>query len=205
MKKKSLVFMVLLLMSVFSFTSCKNDASLSNTFKGKYDVKVSDINLKELEQTSIQVKAELEKGKKELREGLENAQKELDGEVNVEIDGKKIDLKEYIGEMGQGLDKVLDGVSDISNGLGNGISELLIKNTNFQVDFREDGVLEIGSDKNTFNFSSKHLTWEVIDGKLIIKDKDENKENFSFDLKTENNKDWELIHEKIKVTLTKKQ
>jgi hypothetical protein len=205
MKKNILTFLVLFLASVFALTSCKNDASLSSTFKGKYNVKVSEINLKELEEAAVQVKTDLAKGKQELREELEKAQKELDGEINVEVDGKKVDLKGLMGEVGQGLEKIMDGVGDIGNGLGSGISELLIKNTAFQVDFREDGVLAIGSDNDKFNFSTKHLTWEIKDGKLIIKDKDESKEDFSFELKPKNDKEWELVSDKIKLTLNKEK
>jgi hypothetical protein len=97
----------------------------------------------------------------------------------------------------------MDGLGDMGNGLGKGISELLIKNTNFQVDFRDDGVLAIGSDNNKFNFSSKNLTWEVKDGKLIIKDKDKSKEDFSFELTSKNDKEWELVSDKIKLSLNK--
>jgi hypothetical protein len=57
----------------------------------------------------------------------------------------------------------------MGNGFGKGISELLIKNTTFQVDFRDNGVLAIGSYNNSFNFSAKNLLWEIKDGKLIIK------------------------------------
>jgi hypothetical protein len=56
MKKNNLGFMVLLLVSAFALSSCKNDKSLSNTFKGKYDVKVTEINLKDLKNASKQVK-----------------------------------------------------------------------------------------------------------------------------------------------------
>ena len=203
MKKNSLVFSVLLLMSVLTFSSCKNDTSLSNTFKGKYNVKVSEINLKDLEDASKQAKEEIEKGKIELHGDLEKAQKELDGEVNVEIDGKKVDLKEAMGKMGEGLEKMMDGLGDMGDGFGKGISELLIKNTNFQVDFRDDGELAIGSDDNHFNFSSKKLSWEVKDGKLIIKDKDQNKEDFSFELTSKNDKEWELVNDKITLLLNK--
>jgi hypothetical protein len=207
MKKNNLVFLALLFVSALNFSACKNDASVSKTFKGKYNVKVTEINLKDMENASVQIKTELEKGKKELHEGLEKAQKELDGEVNVEIDGKKVDLKNLIGEVGQGLEKVMDGVGDIGNGLGSGISELLIKNTAFQVDFRDDGVLAIGSDNNKFNFSTKHLTWAVQDGRLIIKDKDKDKDksndDFSFELKAKNDKEWELVSDKISLSLSK--
>jgi hypothetical protein len=203
MKKNCFLFVPLLFMSAFFFSSCKNDTSLSNTFKGKYNVKVSEINLKDLENASVQIKTELENGKKELHEGLEKAQKELDDEVNVEINGKKVDLKGLIGEVGQGLEKVMEGVGDIGNGLGGEISELLIKNTAFQVDFRDDGVLAIGSDNEKFNFSTKHLTWEVKDGKLIIKDKEKSNEDFSFELKSKNDKEWELVNDKIKLFLSK--
>jgi hypothetical protein len=204
MKKNSLVFSVLLFMGALFFLSCKNDASLSDTFKGKYNVKVREINLKDLEKASEQVKTELEKGKKELNENLEKAQKELDKDVNLEIDGKKVNLKEMMGEMGQGLEKVMDGLGDMGSGLGKGISELLIKNTTFQVDFRDDGELAIGSSNNSFNFSAKKLTWLIKDGKLIVKEKDQNKEEFSFELKAKNDKEWELINDKISLVLNKK-
>ncbi len=71
MKKNNFVVMVLFLISALSISSCKNDASLSSQLKGRYDVKVTDINLKELEEASKQAKSELEKGKTELRENLE--------------------------------------------------------------------------------------------------------------------------------------
>jgi hypothetical protein len=203
MKKNSLVFSVLFLMGVVSFSSCKNDESLSKTFKGKYSVKVKEINLKDLEKASVQMKTELEKGKKELHDNLEQAQEELDKEVNVEINGKKANLKELMGEMGQGLEKVMDGLGDMGNGLGKGISELVIKNTTFQVDFRDDGVLAIGSNSNSFNFSAKNLTWEIKDGKLIIQDKDQKNDDFSFELKAINDKEWELISDKMTLVLNK--
>jgi uncharacterized protein YlxP (DUF503 family) len=203
MKKNSLVFSVLLLMGVLVFSSCNNDASVSNTLKGKYNVKVSEINLKDLEDATKQAKEEIEKGKIELHGNLEKAQAELDKEVNIEIDGKKVDLKEAMGEMGQGLEKMMDGLGDMGNGIGKGITEMLVKNANFQVDFRDDGVLAIGSDNDKFNFSSKNLTWEVKDGKLIIHDKDKSKEDFSFDLKSKNDKEWELVNDKIKLSLNK--
>lgn len=202
MKKNSLVFSVLFMIAL-SFSACKNDASVSQSLKGKYNVKVSEINLKDLEDASKQAKEEIEKGKIELRGDLEKAQKELDGEVNIEIDGKKVDLKEAMGKMGDGLEKMMDGLGDMGNGLGKGISELLIKNTNFQVDFRDDGELAIGSDNNHFNFSSKKLTWEVKDGKLIIKDKDKSKEDFTFELTSKNDKEWELVNDKITLLLNK--
>jgi uncharacterized protein YlxP (DUF503 family) len=204
MKKNSFVFSVLFLMGTLAFTSCKNDASVSNSLKGKYNVKVSEINLKDLEDASKQVKEEIEKGKIELHGDLEKAQADLDKEVNIEIDGKKVDLKEALGDMSQGLEKMMDGLGDLGNGLGSGISELLIKNTAFQVDFRDDGVLAIGSDNNKFNFSSKHLTWEVKDGKLIIKDKEKSNDDFSFELKPKNDKEWELVSDKITLFLSKK-
>jgi uncharacterized protein YlxP (DUF503 family) len=191
-------------MGTLAFTSCKNDASVSNSLKGKYNVKVSEINLKDLEDASKQVKEEIEKGKIELHGDLEKAQADLDKEVNIEIDGKKVDLKEALGDMSQGLEKMMDGLGDLGNGLGSGISELLIKNTAFQVDFRDDGVLAIGSDNNKFNFSSKHLTWEVKDGKLIIKDKEKSNDDFSFELKPKNDKEWELVSDKITLFLSKK-
>jgi hypothetical protein len=203
MKKNNLGFMVLLLVSAFTLSSCKNDKSLSNTFKGKYDVKVTEINLKDLENASKQVKEEMEKGKVELHGDLEKAQTELDKEVNIEIDGKKVDLKEALGDMSQGLEKMMDGLGDMGNGLGKGITELVIKNTNFQVDFREDGVLAVGSDNNKFNLSSKHLTWVVQDGKLIIKDKEKSDIDFSFELKPKNDKEWELVSDKISLSLSK--
>jgi hypothetical protein len=203
MKKNSLVFGVLCVIGALSFSSCKNDESLSNTFKGKYSVKVKEINLKDLEKASVQMKTELEKGKKELHENLDKAQEELDKEVNVEINGKKANLKELMGEMGQGLEKVMDGLGDMGNGLGKGISELVIKNTTFQVDFRDDGVLAIGSNSNSFNFSAKNLTWEVKDGKLIIQDKDQKNDDFSFELKAINDKEWELISDKMTLVLNK--
>jgi hypothetical protein len=205
MKKNSLVFSVLLLMGVLVFSSCNNDKSVSNSLKGKYNVKVSEINLKELEDASKQAKEEIEKGKIELRGDLEKAQKELDGEVNIEIDGKKVDLKEAMGKMGEGLEKMMDGLGDMGDGLGKGITDILIKNTVFQVDFRDDGELAIGSDSNHFNFSSKKLTWEVKDGKLIIHDKDKNNEDFSFELTSKNDKEWELVSDKISLTLNKKK
>jgi hypothetical protein len=203
MKKNSLIFSALFLTYSLAFTSCKNDVSVSNSLKGKYNVKVSEINLKELEDATKQAKEEIEKGKIELRGDLEKAQKELDGEVNIEIDGKKVDLKEAMGKMGDGLEKMMDGLGDMGDGFGKGISEILIKNTNFQVDFRDDGELAIGSDNNHFNFSSKKLTWEVKDGKLIIHDKDKNKEDFSFELKSKNDKEWELVSDKITLSLNK--
>jgi uncharacterized protein YlxP (DUF503 family) len=203
MKKNSLIFSALFLVGALAFTSCKNDASVSNSIKGKYNVKVSEINLKDLEDASKQAKEEIEKGKIELHGNLEKAQAELDKEVNIEIDGKKVDLKEALGDMSQGLEKMMDGLGDMSNGLGKGITELVIKNANFQVDFREDGVLAIGSDSNKFNFSSKHLTWEVKDGKLIIKDKEKNNDDFSFELKSKNDKEWELVNDKITFLLNK--
>jgi hypothetical protein len=203
MKNNCFVFSALFLMGALAFTSCKNDVSVSNSLKGKYNVKVSEINLKDLEDASKQIKEEMEKGKVELHGDLEKAQAELDKEVNIEIDGKKVDLKEALGDMSQGLEKMMDGLGDMGNGLGKGITELVIKNTNFQVDFRDDGVLAIGSDNKSFNVSSKHLTWEVKDGKLIIKDKDKSKEDFSFELKAKNDKEWELISDKIKLSLNK--
>jgi hypothetical protein len=145
----------------------------------------------------------MEKGKVELHGDLEKAQAELDKEVNIEIDGKKVDLKEALGDMSQGLEKMMDGLGDMGNGLGKGITELLVKNTAFQVDFREDGVLAIGSDNNKFNFSSKHLTWAVQDGKLIIKDKEKSDIDFSFELKPKNDKEWELVSDKISLVLSK--
>jgi hypothetical protein len=203
MKKNNFVVIVLFLISALSISSCKNDASLSSQLKGRYDVKVTDINLKELEEASKQAKSELEKGKKELRENLEKAQADIDKEINIEIDGKKADLKELIGEMGQGLEKVMDGLDDMSNGLGKGITELVVKNTTFQVDFRDNGVLAIGSNNDRFNFSSKNLTWKIENERLIIKDKDENKEDFSFELKVKNEKEWELSGDKITLSLNK--
>jgi hypothetical protein len=203
MKKNTLVSFALLFMGALFFSACKNDESLSKTFKGRYTVKVTDINLKELEEASKEVKTELEKGKIELHGELEKAQKELDKEVNIEIDGKKANLKELIGEVGQGLEKVMDGFGDIGNGLGKGISEIIIKNTTFQVDFRDNGELAVGSDNDHLNFSSKKLTWEVKDGKLIIKDTDKNKDNFSFNLKTKNEKEWELSSDKMTLVLSK--
>jgi hypothetical protein len=203
MKKNNFVYITLLFISALFFSACKNDESLSKTFKGRYTVKVTDINLKELEEASKQVKTELEKGKIELHGELEKAQAELDKEVNIEIDGKKANLKELIGEVGQGLEKVMDGFGDIGNGFGKGISEIIIKNTTFQVDFRDNGELAVGSDNEHFNFSSKKLTWEVKDGKLLIKDTDPKKDNFSFDLKTKNEKEWELSSDKMTLVLNK--
>ncbi len=205
MKKNSFVFILQLLMVAFTISSCSNDASLTKTLQGKYRVKVTEINLKELEKASEQMKTELEKGKKELADNLEQAQKELDKDVNVEIDGKKMNLKDIIGEVGPGLEKVMEGLGDIGSGFGKGISEYLIKNTNFQVDFQDDGVLAVGSDNNTFNFSSKKLRWHIENGKLIIKDKDagQNSETFSFDLKAKNDKEWELKNDKMSITLNR--
>jgi hypothetical protein len=57
MKKNSLVFSVLFLIGALTFPSCKNDASVSSSLKGKYNVKVSEINLKDLEDASKQIKA----------------------------------------------------------------------------------------------------------------------------------------------------
>lgn len=205
MKKNSFVVMLLLIMSTLFIFSCKNDASLSQKLKGKYDVKVTDINLKELEEATKQAKSELEKGKKELRENLEQAQADIDKEVNIEINGKKADLKELMGEVGQGLEKVMDGLGDMGNGLGKGITELVVKNTTFQVDFRDNGVLAIGSDNDKFNFSSKNLTWTIDNERLIIKDKDDIKEDFSFELKAKSDKEWELIGDKITLSLSKKR
>lgn len=205
MKKNSFVVMVLLIVGTLFIFSCKNDASLSHQLKGRYDVKVTDINLTELEEASKQAKSELEKGKKELRENLEQAQADLDKEVNIEIDGKKADLKELMGEVGQGLEKVMDGLGDMSNGLGKGITELIVKNTTFQVDFRDNGVLAIGSDNDKFNFSSKNLTWAIDNERLVIKDKDDNKEDFSFELKAKNDKEWALVGDKITLSLSKKR
>lgn len=203
MKKNNFVVIVLFLMSALSISSCKNDSSLSTKLKGRYDLKVTDINLKELEEASKQAKSELEKGKKELRENLEKAQADIDKEVNIEIDGKKADLKELMGQVGQGLEKIMDGLGDMGSGLGKGISELVIKNTTFQVDFRDNGVLAIGSDNDKFNFSAKNLTWSIENGRLVIHDKDQNKEDFSFELKAKNDKDWELIGDKMTVSLSK--
>lgn len=205
MKKNSFVVMLLLIVGTLFIFSCKNDASLSHQLKGRYDVKVTDINLTELEEASKQAKSELEKGKKELRENLEQAQADLDKEVNIEIDGKKADLKELMGEVGQGLEKVMDGLGDMSNGLGKGITELIVKNTTFQVDFRDNGVLAIGSDNDKFNFSSKNLTWAIDNERLVIKDKDDNKEDFSFELKAKNDKEWALVGDKITLSLSKKR
>ena len=205
MKKNSFVVMLLLIVGTLFIFSCKNDASLSHQLKGRYDVKVTDINLTELEEASKQAKSELEKGKKELRENLEQAQADLDKEVNIEIDGKKADLKELMGEVGQGLEKVMDGLGDMSNGLGKGITELIVKNTTFQVDFRDNGVLAIGSDNDKFNFSSKNLTWTIDNERLVIKDKDDNKEDFSFELKAKNDKEWALVGDKITLSLSKKR
>lgn len=203
MKKNNFVVMVLFLISTLSISSCKNDASLSSQLKGRYDVKVTDINLKELEEASKQAKSELEKGKKELRENLEKAQVDIDKEISIEIDGKKADLKDLIGEVGQGLEKVMDGLGDMSNGLGKGITELVVKNTTFQVDFRDNGVLAVGSNNDRFNFSSKNLTWAIENGKLIIHDKDQSKEDFSFELKAKNEKEYELINDQITLVLIK--
>ena len=125
--------------------------------------------------------------------------------MNIEINGKKADLKELMGEVGQGLEKVMEGLGDMSNGLGKGITELVVKNTTFQVDFRDNGVLAIGSDNDKFNFSSKNLTWTIDNERLIIKDKDDNKEDFSFELKTKSEKEWELIGDKITLSLSKKR
>jgi hypothetical protein len=176
---------------------------LSNTLKGKYNAQVTSVNLKDLEEASKEAKTELEKGRKELHENLEKAQKEIDSEVNIEIDGKKADLKELIGEVGQGLDKVMDGLGDMGSGLGKGITELLIKETKFQVDFRENDVLAIGSTNNSFNFSSKKLTWKIENGQLIVQDKDNNKEPFSFELTAKNDNEWELKNENITLVLSK--
>ena len=203
MKKYSFVVMVLLVVGTLFIVSCKNDASLSHQIKGKYDVKVTDINLKDLEEASKQAKSELEKGKKELREELEKAQVDIDKEVNIEINGKKADLEELMGDVGQGLEKIMEGLGDMGNGLGKGITELVVKNTTFQVDFRDDGVLAIGSDNDKFNFSSKNLTWAIENERLIIKDKDDNKEDFSFELKAKGDKEWELISDKITLSLSK--
>ena len=125
--------------------------------------------------------------------------------MNIEINGKKADLKELMGEVGQGLEKVMEGLGDMSNGLGKGITELVVKNTTFQVDFRDNGVLAIGSDNDKFNFSSKNLTWTIDNERLIIKDKDDNKEDFSFELKAKSDKEWELIGDKITLSLSKKR
>jgi vacuolar-type H+-ATPase subunit I/STV1 len=205
MKKNSLVFSALLFVGVVSLSSCKNDASSSKTFAGKYTVKVTEVNLKDLMKASEEVKTELEKGKKELHDNLEKAQEELDKEVNVEIDGKKVDLKEVMGEVGQGLEKVMDGFGDMGSGLGKGISELLIKNMNFQVEFRDNGELYIGSDNKNINFSAKKLTWEVNNGKLIVKNKDKNDETFSFDLTTKSDTEWELVSDKMTLLLSKEK
>ncbi len=203
MKRQTLVFSFQLLILALVITSCKNDASLSKTFQGRYSVKVTSVNLKELEDASKEAKVELEKGKKELHDNIEKAQKEMDNEVNIEIDGKKADLKELIGTVGEGVEKIMEGFGDMGAGLGKGITELLIKNTTFQVDFRDNGVLAIGSDNEKFNFSSKNLTWAIENGKLIIHDKDQSKEEFSFELKTKNEKEWELIGDKITLSLNK--
>lgn len=110
-----------------------------------------------------------------------------------------------MGEVGQGLEKVMEGLGDMSNGLGKGITELVVKNTTFQVDFRDNGVLAIGSDNDKFNFSSKNLTWTIDNERLVIKDKDDNKEDFSFELKAKNDKEWELVSDKITLSLSKKR
>ena len=203
MKKYNFVVVVLLILSTLFIVSCKNDASLSHKLKGRYDVKVTDINLKDFEEASKQAKSELEKGKKELREELEKAQADIDKEVNIEINGKKADLKELMGEVGQGLEKVMEGLGDMGNGLGKGITELVVKNTTFQVDFRDNSFLAIGSDNDKFNFSSKNLTWTIENERLIIKDKEGNKEDFSFELKAKSDKEWELISDKITLSLSK--
>ncbi len=97
----------------------------------------------------------------------------------------------------------MDGLGDMSNGLGKGITELVVKNTAFQVDFRDNGVLAIGSNNDRFNFSSKNLTWAIENGKLIIHDKDQSKEDFSFELKAKNEKEYELINDQITLVLIK--
>jgi uncharacterized protein YlxP (DUF503 family) len=203
MKKNNLVFSVLFLVGALTFSACNSDATVSKTLKGRYNVKVSEINFKDLVDASKQAKVEIEKGKIELKGDLEKAQAELDKELNIEIDGKKVDLKEALGEMGQGLEKMMDGLGDMGDGLGKGFSEILIKNTIFQVDFRDDGALAIGSDNKSFNFSSKRLVWEVKDGKLIIHEKDQNKEDFSFQLTSKNDTEWELVNDNIKLSLSK--
>jgi hypothetical protein len=203
MKKNNFIAIMLLFMGILSLSSCKNDASVSKTFAGKYTVKVTEINLKDLEKASEQMKTDLEKGKKELHDNLEKAQAELDKEVNIEIDGKKVDLKDALGEMGQGLEKVMDGFGDMGSGLGKGFTEMLIKNINFQVDFRDDGSLFIGSDNKNINFSAKKLTWEVNNGKLIVKNKDKEDETFTFDLTAKSDKEWELVSDKISLVLNK--
>jgi hypothetical protein len=49
----------------------------------------------------------------------------------------------------------------------------------------------------------KKLTWEVNNGKLIVKNKDKNDETFTFDLKAKNDKEWELVSDKMTLGLSK--
>jgi hypothetical protein len=208
MKKKNGLFTMSIWSIVLFLSACNSDKTMSNSFVGKYTVKVNSINLKELEAASEQVKEEVEKGKKELNESLEKAQKEIDGKVEIKIDGKDADLKEVMGKMGEGLGKMMEGIEEMGKNfgdIGKSISENIIKSATFSADFKEDGILVIGSDNNNFNFSSKNLMWKIENGKLIITDKDNKSENSSFDLKAKNDKEWELVNDKISLQLSAKK
>jgi hypothetical protein len=197
MKKKNGLFIVSIWSIVLFLSACNSDKTISNSFVGKYTVKVNSINLKELEKASEQVKAEVKKGKKEM---------DVNGEIT--IDGKKMDLKEAMGKMGEGLGKMMEGIEEMGSGLGDlgkSITETIIKSATFSADFREDGVLAIGSDNSSFNFSAKALTWKIENEKLIITDKEKNGEDFSFDLKAKNDKEWELVNDKITLRLRTKK
>lgn len=196
----------LILTTALYTISCKSDKKLSQSFKGKYTVHVSQINLADLEKASKEVKKEIEKGKKELHDNLAKAQEEVDKEVDIEVNGKKADLKELMGELEKGLEKIIEGAGEVGEGFSNfgkKITENIVKNTTFQADFQENGKLSIGSDNNNINLHSKNLTWAIEDGKLIITDKEGQNNNFSFDMKTKNDKEWELTNDKISLTLTK--
>jgi hypothetical protein len=186
--------------------ACNSDKAASDNFKGKYTVKVVSVNLKELEDASSKAKVEMEKGKEELKQELEKAKKELDANAEITIDGQKVDLKEAMGKMGDGLGKMMEGMEDLGKsfeGFGKSITETIVKSTVFKANFQEDGVLSVGSDNNSFNFSSKTLKWRIENDKLIITDEDKNKENFSFDMKANNDKEWELTNDKMTLKLSK--
>jgi hypothetical protein len=206
MKKNNFDFFILLFIVVLTILSCKTDKTLSNTFKGKYTVRITSIDFKELEKASEQVQTELEKGKKELEENLEKAQKEIEDKAEITIDGKKADLNDLVGKMGDGLGKIMDGVSEIGSGLGDfgkNLTETIIKNTSFVADFQEDGTLTIGSNNDNMNFSSKDMKWTIEDGKLIVRDKDKSNDSFSFELKPNSGGEWELVSDKISLVLRK--
>ncbi len=196
--KNSLV----LLFSIFLFSSCKTDQQIQQEFSGIYEVTIEAKEASEdLAKAKKDMKKEMKKARKDMEEEFAEAQKEIEEEF-----GEDSNFGKAIGSFVEGMGHFAEGMTELGEslgGLGIDLGSDILNNVRFNAEFQNDGKVAFGK-KGRLRIQSDDLHWKIENGKMLLWDEDNGEADVqSFEMKKLSDGEWDLVGEEVVFHLRK--